>query len=340
MTKKKLYGILILAAAGVAVVGGLYVAFNVKTVKITSDLSCRVTFGKMSAGEAERVLAVADDKLMPARKYAFARDAYRAVVDYHRGEACDDAFLGMARTYLAEGERAEAYPWLARLVEEYPRGSVVEERKLDEVVGGELEATLARPPLDYGWAVKYLGLLADAESPDAATWRQKFKDIVETPFDLSAVYTHEKELTYVVRETASRDARKTALFYARGDIPAKLVAALKKRVDFGDAVTDEKLAAFVEERVVYVDKLEAVKKAGLDEQAKVRHGKRREELGLGELPAEWAYAFLAADEDTGWVAAASVVGRLNDVTIAEGLTYAGVAPLTGETSQRERGTAQ
>jgi len=340
LTKKKLYGILIFAAVGVTVAGGLYVAFNVKTVKITSDLSCRVTFGKMSAGEAERVLAVADDKLMPARKYAFARDAYRAVVDYHRGELCDDAFLGTARTYLAEGKRAEAYPWLARVVEECPRGSVVEEHELDAVVGREVEATLARPPLDYGWAVKCLGLLADAESADAATWRQKFKDIVETPFDLSAVYTHEKELAYVVRETASRDARKTALFYAREDIPAKLVKALKKRVDFGDAVTDEKLAAFVEERVVYIDKLEAVKKAGLDEQAKVRHGKRREELGLGELPAEWANAFLAADEDTGWVAAASVVGQLNDVTIAEALTYAGVAPLTGETSQGERETAQ
>jgi hypothetical protein len=340
LTRKKLYGILILAAALVAVAGGLYVAFNVKTVKITSDLSCRVTFGKMSAGEAERVLAVADGKLMPVRKYAFARDAYRAVVDYHRGESRDDALLGMAKTYLAEGKRAEAYPWLVRVVDEYPRGSAVEERELDAVVGGELEATLARPPLDYGWAVKYLGLLSRAESPDAATWRQKFKDIVETPFDLSAVYTHEKELAYVVRETAGRDARKTALFYARGDIPAKLVQALKRRVDFGGAVADEKLAVFVEERVVYVDKLEDVKKAGLDEQAKVRHEKRREELGLGELPAEWANAFIAADEDTGWVAAASVVGQLNDVTIAEVLTYAGVAALTGETLQGEHEKAQ
>lgn len=340
MTRKKLYGILILAAAGLAVAGGLYVALNVRTIKITSDLSCRVTFGKMSAGEAERVLAVADGELMPARKYAFARDAYRAIVDHHRGDACDDAFLGMARTYLAEGKRAEAYPWLARVIKECPRGSVVEERKLDAVVGRELEATLAQPPLDYAWAIKYLGLLTAAESPDAATWRQKFKDIIETPFDLSAVYTHKKELAYVVRETASRDARKTALFYAREDIPAKLVEALKARVRFGDAVPDQKLAAFVEERVVYVDKLEAVKKAGLDEQAKVRHDKRREELGLGELPAEWVDAFLAAEEDTGWVAAASVVGQLNDVTIAEVLTYAGVAPLTGETSQDEREKAQ
>ncbi len=336
LTRKKLYGILIMAGALVAVAGGLYVALNVKTVKITSDLSCRVTFGKMSAGEAERVLAVADEELMPVRKYAFARDAYRAVVDYHRGESRDDALLGMAKTYLAEGERAEAYPWLARVVEEYPRGSVVEEHELDDVVGGELEATLARPPLDYGWAVKYLGLLSAAESPDAATWRQKFKDIADTPFDLSAVYTHEKELAYVVRETASRDARKTALFYAREEIPAKLVKAFKRRVDFGDAVPDEKLAAFVEERVVYVGKLEDVKKAGLDEQAKVRHENRREELGLGELPAEWANAFIAADEDTGWVAAASVVGQLKDVTIAEALAAAGVDPLTGRSTAAER----
>jgi len=108
LTKKKLYGLLVLAAAVAAVVGGLYVALNVKTVKITSDLSCRVTFGKMSAGEAERVLAVADEELMPARKYAFARDAYRAVVDYHRGESCDEALLGMARPYRAEGNRTAA----------------------------------------------------------------------------------------------------------------------------------------------------------------------------------------------------------------------------------------
>ena len=325
-----------MVAAALAVAGGLYLALNIKTVKITSDLSCRVTFGKMPDGEAVRVLAVADEELMPARKYAFARDAYRAVVDYHRGECRDEGLLGLAKTYLAEGKRAEAYPCLARVVEEYPRGSVVEEHKLDAAVGRELEAALAKPPLDYTWAVKCLGLLVDAESADAPKWRQKFKDIVETPFDLSAVYTYEKELTYVVRETAGRDARKTALFYGREEIPAKLVQGLKGRVNFGDAVPDEKLGAFAEGRAVYVDKLEGVKKAGWDEQAKVRNERRREELGLGELPAEWANAFIAADEDAGWVAAASVVGQLKDVTIAEVLAYAGVDPLTGKTSAAER----
>jgi hypothetical protein len=100
-------------------------------------------------------------------------------------------------------------------------------------------------------------------------------------------------------------------------------------------VPDEKLAAFVEERVVYVGKLEEVKKAGLDEQAKVRHEKRREELGLGELPAEWANAFITADEDTGWVAAASVVGKLNAVMITEVLAAAGVDPLTGRSKGAE-----
>jgi hypothetical protein len=330
LTRKKLYGVLILVAALVAVAGGLYVALNIKTVAVTSDLSCRVTFGKMSDGEAERILRVANAELMPARKYAFARDAYRAVADYHRGERRDDALVGLGKTYLAEGKRDEAYSWLARVVAEYPRGSVIENRELDAVVTRELETVLARPPLDYTWAVKWLGLLTDAESPDAAKWRQKFKDIVETPFDVSAVYTHEKGLSYVVRETASRDARKAALFYAREEIPAKLVAAFKKRVNFGGAVPDEKLAAFVKERAVYVDKIEEVKKAGLDERAKVRYEERREELGLGDLPAEWANAFMAADEDTGWIAAASVVGKLNDVTIAEVLTAAGVDPLTGE----------
>jgi hypothetical protein len=334
LTGKKLYVILIPAAAVVA--GGLYVALNIKTVPITSDLSCRVTFGKMSDGEAGKVLRAADGEFMPARNYAFARDAYRAVVDYYRGERRDEALLGVAKTYLAEGNRDDAYTWLARVVAEYPRGSVIEKRELDAVLARELEATLARPPLDYTWAVKCLNLMVEAESPDAAKWKQKFKDIVETPFDVSAVYTHEKGLAYVVRETAGRDARKAALFYAREEIPAKLVAALKKRVNFGAAVPDEKLAAFVEARAVYVDKVEEVKKAGLDEQGKVRHEKRREELGLGELPAEWADAFIAADEDTGWVAAASVVGKLKDVTIAETLTAVGVDPLTGETVTGER----
>jgi hypothetical protein len=336
LTKKKLYGILVLVAVALAVAGGLYVALNIKTVKVTSDLSCRVTFGKMADGEAERVIAVADEELMPARKYPFARDAYRAVVDYHAGKCRDEALLGMAKTFLAEGKRAEAYPWLARIVEEYPRGSVIEKHKLDAVVSRELGAVLAKPPLDYRWAVNCLDLLVDAESGDVPKWRQKVKDVVETPFDLSAVYTFEKELAYVVRETAGRDARKTARFYAREEIPAKLVKALKGRVNFGDAVPDEKLAAFAEERVVYVDRLGAVKKAGLDERAKVRREKRRGELGLGELPAEWANAFIAADEDTGWVAAASVEGRLKDITIAEVLAYAGVDPLTGKSSAAER----
>ena len=312
------------------VVAALYLGLNIKKVKITSDLSCRVTFGKMSAGEAERVLAVADKELMPARKYPFARDAYQAVIDYHRGDWRDEAMLGLARTYLAEGKRDEAYPWLAQIVADYPRGSVVEEHKLDGAVAAELEALLAKPPLDYPWVVKYVNLLSDAESPDAQKWRQKFKDIIETPFNLAADYTHEKELAYVVRETASRDARKAALFYAREEIPGELVEGLKARVNFGDVVPDDKLLAFVEGRVVYADKVEGVKKAGLEEQAKVRHEERREQLGLGELPAEWANAFLAADEDTGWVASASVVGQLKDVTIAEALTYAGVDPVTGK----------
>jgi len=329
VTRKKLYGILILAGAAVVAAGGLYLGLNIKTIKLTSGLSCRVTFGKMSDGEAERVLAAADKELMPARKYPFARDAYRAVVDYHPGDWRDEAMLGLARTYLAEGNRDEAYPWLARIAADYPRGSVVEEHKLDGVVSGELERVLAKPPLDYPWAVKCVGLLADAESPDAPKWRQKFKDIVETPFDLAAVYAHEEELTYVVRETASRDARKAALFYAREEIPAELVKGLKARVDFGGVVPDDMLLAFAGERAVYVDKVEGIKKSGLEEQAKVRHAERREGLGLGELPAEWANAFLAADEDKGWVASASVVGQLKDVTIAETLTYAGVDPMTG-----------
>jgi hypothetical protein len=330
VTRKKLYGILILAGVAIVVAAALYLGLNIKRVKITSDLSCRVTFGKMSAGEAERVLTVADKDLMPARKYPFARDAYQAVVDYHRGDWRDEAMLGLARTHLAEGKADEAYPWLARVVAEYPRGSVVEEHKLDDVVAAELGKLLARPPLDYPRAVKYVGLLSGAESPDAPKWRQKFSDIIETPFNLSAIYTHKKELAYVVRETASRDARKAALFYAREEIPAELVKGLKARVNFGGVVPDDKLLAFVEGRVVYADKVEGIKKAGLEEQAKVRHEERREELGLGELPAEWANAFLAADEDTGWVASASVVGQLKDVTIAEALAYAGVDPLTGK----------
>lgn len=329
MNRKKLYGIIVLVGAVVVTAGALVVILNMKTIDVTSDLSCKVTFGKMSAGEAERVLAVADGDLMPGRKYAFARDAYAAVIEYHHGDCRDDAYLGMARAFLAEGNRAEAYGWLARIVEEYPRGSAVEEHGLDKAATDELGKILAKPPLDYGWAVKYLSLLSDAESPDAATWRQKFKDIIETPFDVSAAYSHKKELAYVVKETATRDARKTALFYAQEEVPGQLIQALKKRVIFGDAVPDGKLLAIVTERAVYSDKLEGVKKAGLDEQTKARTEESREQLGLGELPEEWANAFMAADEDTGWVASAHVVGQLRQITIAEILTSAGVDPLTG-----------
>lgn len=329
MRRKKLIGILILVGVAVVVAAGLYLGLNIKTLKIAEGVRCRVTFGKMSNGEAERLLKVADAELMPARKYAFARDAYQAVVEYHAGEYRDEAYLGLARVYLSEGKRAEAYPWLAKIPEEFPRGSVIEGHRLEAAVIPELEAMLARPPLDYAQTVKFVRLLAQAESPEAPAWEQKFKDIIETPFDVSATYTHEKELTYVVRATATRDARKAALFYAQEEIPPRLAEAFKKRVDFGDLVSEETLLAFATERAVYLDKVEEIKKAGLDEQAQIRHEARREELGLGELPAEWANAFLAAEEDTGWVASASVVGQLKDVTIAEALTYAGLDPLTG-----------
>ncbi len=330
-TKKKALGVLILVAIAVVAAGGLYLAFNVKTIKVSSDLKCRVTFGKMADDEARRVLAVADRELMRARKYPFARDAYNAVATYHTGQYRDDAFLGVARTYLAEGKRADAYPWLARVAREYPRGSAVETRAFDGAVTGELGALLARPPLDYGWAVKYLDLLARAGSPDAAAWRQRFKDIIETPFTVDASFSHAKELNYVVRETATRDARASALFYAREKVPTELCAAVKKRVVFGAYLPDDKLLAAVENRVVYVDRVEKVGKPGEDENktAKAEMDKSREEKGLGALPEEWANAFLAAEEDTGWVASASVVGELKNVTIAELLTFAGVDPTTG-----------
>jgi hypothetical protein len=110
-----------------------------------------------------------------------------------------------------------------------------------------------------------------------------------------------------------------------------LIEALKKRVHFGDAVPDNKLLAFVTDRAIYADKLEGIKKSGLDEQTKARTEESRDQMGLGELPEEWANAFMAADEDTGWVASAHVVGQLKQITIAEILTSAGVDPLTGRT---------
>jgi len=335
MIKKK-YGILILFVVAVVVAGALVVALNVKTVKISSGVKYRVTFGKMSAAEVARVVAIADRELMPARKYAFARDAYAGVVAHHRGEWRDDAFLGMARTYLAEGRRRDAYPWLARVVRESPRGSAVESGAFDRAVTAELAAILARPPLDYYWGVRYLNLLAAAGSAAAPAWRRKFQDIVETPFTLTAAYDYEKELSFVVRETATRDARATALFYAREHIPSQLVAALRKKVDFGPVVPPDKIAAFVEERTEYVSRLEKVGKATAEDEgvAKVRLEKARAAKGLGELPAEWAEAFLAAEAETGWVAAASVVGELKDVTIAEVLTFARVDPFTGAPAAR------
>lgn len=328
--KKKLVTILIIGGVAILGAGILVVALNIKTVKVSSDLSCRVMFGRMSDGEAKRVLAEADGKLMPGRKYPFARDAYRAVVEYHAGSYRDDACLGVARTFLGEGKRAEAYPWLEKVAKEYPRGSAVESRAFDRAVAAELGLMLAKPPLDYVNAARYLDLLAAAGSPDAATWRQKFKDIVETPFSLAANYTHEKELAYVVKDTATRDATSAALFYAREHVPDELVRELKKRVQFGAAVPDDKLKSFVEGRVAYGGQVDKVGKKDLDEQAKVKLEKEREEKGLGELPVEWADAFAGADEDTGWTASASVTGSLKNVTIAEILTACGVDPLTGK----------
>jgi hypothetical protein len=322
------------AAALVVIAAGLVLRLNVKTVRISTDLSCRVAFGRMSAGEAKKVLGVADGELMPARKYVFARDAYRAVATYHGGALRGAAYLGVAQTYLAEGQPAAAYPWLVRITKEHPRGAVVESRRLDGVVTKELERLLARPPLDYPTAVRYLGLLGAAGSPDAAAWRTRFRTLLETPFTVSASYTHEKELAYVVKETATKDARTTALFYAREQIPAALLKRVKERADFGAAVPDDKLAAFVESRVRYVGALSKVQKKELDEQAKVRLDKEREEKGVGALPAEWAAAFAAADEDTGWTASAAVVGELKDITLAEILTSAGVDPLTGGPARR------
>jgi len=332
--KKKLVIILILCGVGLVGAGVIVVALNVKTVKVSSDLSCRIAFGRMSEGEAKRVLAEADGRLMPSRKYPFARDAYRAVVDYHAGTYRDDACLGVARAYLGEGKRADAYPWLARVAKEYPRGSAVESRAFDRAVESELGTILARPPLDYVNATRYLDLLAATGSPAAATWRQKFKDIVETPFTLAANYTHEKELAYVVKDTATRDATNAALFYARERVPAELVRELKKRVQFGAAIPDDKLQDFIVNRVTYGGQVDKVGKKELDEQAKVKLEKEREDKGLRSLPAEWADAFAAADEDTGWTASASVTGSLKNVTIAEILTACGVDPLTGKESKR------
>ncbi len=330
MAKKRFIIIGVVAGVIVAAAAAGVVALNVKTVKVSSDLTCRVAFGKMSDGEAKRVLATADGELLGARKYPFARDAYRAVVDYHRGEWRDDALVGMAQTFLGEGKPAEAYPWLATVVKEYPRGSAVEQGRFGKAVGGELGILLAKPPLDYVNAVNYLNLLAAAGSPDAPAWRQKFEDIVETPFTLTATYQHEKELAYVVRETATKDARTTALFYGREKIPAALSRELARRVAFGAALPQDKLAAFLDGRTEYATDLNKVSKKDLDDQAKVRMAKEREDKGLGALPTEWADAFAAADEDTGWTASAEVVGQLKDVTIAEILTSAGVDPFTGK----------
>jgi len=330
--KQRLVGILVLVAVALGVGGGLYLALNIRTIKLSSDLACRVTFGKMSDGEARRVLEAADKQLMPARKYPFARDAYRAVVKYHAGQFRDDALLGVAQTYLAEGKRVRAYPWLVKVVEEYPRGTAIESRRFDRAVAGELGAILAKPPLDYQWGVRYLALLTTAGSADAALWRQRFKDIVETPFTVAASYSHQKELGGVVKETATRDTTASALFYAREQVPALLVQSLRKRADFGAAVPDDKLLAFVENRVAYKSQLERVEKPaaeGAGKESRAQLEKAREEKGLGALPAEWANAFYDAREDTGWVASASVVGELRDVTIAEVLTYAGVDSLTG-----------
>lgn len=329
--KSRKYGLIIVLATAVLAGVGLFVALNIKTVHVSSGLKYRLTFGKMSAGEAARVVAYADRELMPRGKFAFARDAYAAVAKYHRGEYADDALLGVARTYLAERRRDAAYPWLLRVTTQYPRGSAVESGALERAVAGELTILFAKPPLDYYWSTRYLALLTAVASPQSPAWRQKFQDIIQTPFTLSATYFYEKELNYVVRETATRDARAAAVFYAAENIPPQLRAELRKRVNFGPVVSEDKVLAFIQSRIRYVDRLEDVDKSRTEdeEQTKAHFKEARDAKGLGELPSEWVEAFLEAETDSGWVAKAAVVGELKDITIAEILTYAGVDPVTG-----------
>jgi hypothetical protein len=171
--------------------------------------------------------------------------------------------------------------------------------------------------------VRFVRILGDGKCPKAEDYTAKAESILNAPINLSAEFAHEKELVYTVKRTAAEDARKEALFHAKAELPGEIMAMLKKRVDFGNAVPDETLLEIIIENVTYGDRLAGLKRAS--------EGKAKDPGDeYVDLPEEWADALREASVGEGWSASAVVVGTLSGITLRDILVQAGVNPMTGE----------
>jgi hypothetical protein len=307
----------------IIIIVALVFILNVKMVRVTEDYTVRVWFGRMDEGKAADVLAAADG-LFDEKKYAFARDAYNVVLKYHEGDKRDDALLGVARTYIAEGDDETGFEYFERIIGEYPKGDVVENHLIEAPVAAELDRLMKGKPLDYPAMVRFVTILDDGKCPKAPEYKAKVEAILDAPINLSAEFAHEKELVYTVKRTAAEDARKEALFHAKAELPGMILAMLEKRVDFGGAVPDEKLLEIIAGNLTYGDRLAGLERAGGGRATKP------DESEYADLPEEWADALREASMEEGWSASAVVVGTLSNITLRDILVQAGVNPMTGE----------
>ncbi|UCE26375.1 MAG: hypothetical protein JSW52_08435 [Candidatus Coatesbacteria bacterium] len=315
----------IAVTAGVVIVIVVVMVFilNVKMVRITEDYTVRVWFGRMDEGKAADVLAAADG-LFDEKKYAFARDAYNVVIKYHEGDKRDDALLGVARTYIAEGDDETGFEYFERIIAEHPKGDVVENHLIEGHVAAELDRVMKAKPLDYLAMIRFAGILDEGKCPKAPDYTARAEAILNAPINLSAEFAHEKELVYTVKRTAAEDARKEALFHAKAELPGKILAMLKKRVDFGSVVADETLLEIITDNMTYGDRLAGLERAGT--------GGTTSSGGdeYADLPEEWADVLKEASVEEGWSASAVVVGTFSGITLRDILVQAGVNPMTGE----------
>ena len=320
---KTWHKIAITAGVVIVVVVAMVFILNVKMIRVTEDYTVRVWFGRMDEGKAAEVIAAAGE-LFEDKKYPFARDAYKIVLKYHEGDRRDDAMLGVARTYIGEGDDETGFEYFERIIKEYPKGDVVENHLLEGPVATELDRIMKEKPLDYRAMVRFMKILSDGGCPAAKEYNERVETILDAPIDMSAEYAHEKSLVYTVKRTAAEDARKEALFHAKTELPPKIMEMLAKQIDFGNVVPEEALLEIITENITYGDRLAGMKRTG---------GDRRPEMTgdeFADLPDEWADALRDTSAAEGWSASAVVVGTLSGITLRDILVQAGVNPMTGE----------
>jgi hypothetical protein len=153
---------------------------------------------------------------------------------------------------------------------------------------------------------------------------------------MSAEYAHEKSLTFAVKKTAAEDAKKEAMFHAKGALPGKVTVMLKKKVDFGDIIGDDILEEIIADNMVYGDRLEGIKKAtpdglsGAELDAYKRKKLDESKKLYGDLPEEWAFALTSIEQEEGWAASATVIGGVEGLTLRRILEDAEINPVTGK----------